>query len=177
MDVPGVIDLINKGNLEAAESIIGESVKLNGSSPDPWYLKGLLSLSRQEYENAIEFLTKSRMLGRGGDDISRALGYSHFSMFSMDDAIDSFAAIRKKMADDYFMLGIAYLLVNDPQSSKEYIHTAHNTDPARAKSLLQLFYVTVINPSTQVTEDAKKALISKINSVAKASIGGESKKQ
>lgn len=173
MDVAGVIELINKGKLEAAESIIGESITLNGSNPDAWYAKGLLSISRQEYENAVEFLLKSKSFGRKGDDLTRALGYSFFSMFKLDEAISYFSELKKKAADDYFMMGIAYLLINDPVSSKEYIHTAYNMDAVKTKELLKLFYVAFIHPSDEVSESAKKELISKINALARGAALGK----
>ncbi len=175
MDVAGVIELINKGKPEAAESIIDETIKLNGSNPDAWYAKGLLSVSRQNYENAIEFLLKSKSFGKKGDDLTRALGYSFFSMFKLDEAISYFSELKKKAADDYFMMGIAYLLINDPVSSKEYIHTAYNMDAAKTKELLKLFYVAFIHPSDEVSENAKKELITKINSLARGATLGKGK--
>jgi tetratricopeptide (TPR) repeat protein len=177
MDLAGVIEMINKGKLGAAESIIDETIKLNGSSPDAWYAKGLLSLSRQEYENAVEFLLKSKSFGRKGDDLTRALGYSFFSMFKLDEAITYFSGLGKKGAEDYFMMGIAYLLINDPVSSKEYIHTAYNIDPKKTKELLKLFYVAFIHPSEEVSEKAKKDLVSRINALARGATLGKGGKQ
>jgi tetratricopeptide (TPR) repeat protein len=174
MDVAGVIEMINKGKLGAAESIIDESIELNGSSPDAWYTKGLLSISRQEYENAIEFFLKSKSFGMNGDDLTRALGYSFFSMFRLDEAITHFSKLGKKAADDYFMIGIAYLLINDPASSKEYIHTAYNMDAGKTKELLKLFYIAFIHPSDEMSENAKKDIVSKINALARgAALSGK----
>ena len=170
MDLAGIIEMINKGNISAAESIIDETIKLNSSSSDSWYAKGLLSLSRQEYENAIEFLLKAKSFGKKGDDLTRALGYSFFSMFRLDEAINYFSGISKKSADDYFMMGIAYLLINDPMSSKEYIHTAYNMDAVKTKELLKLFYVAFIHPSEEVSENAKKELVTKINALARGTV-------
>jgi tetratricopeptide (TPR) repeat protein len=170
MDPAGVLSMINKGKYGAAESIIDESIKLNASNSDAWFAKGLLSLSRREYENAIEFMLKSKSYGKKGDDMTRALGYSFFSMFRLDEAITYFSELKNKMPDDYFMMGIAYLLINDPISSKEYIHTAYNMEPARTKELLQLFYVAFVHPSQEVSDKAKTDLVEKINALARGHV-------
>jgi tetratricopeptide (TPR) repeat protein len=170
MDSAGVLGMISKGKLSAAESIIDESIKLNASNADAWFAKGILSLSRRGYENAVEFLLRSKTYGKKGDDLTRAIGYSFFSMFKLDEAITYFSELKKKSADDFFMMGIAYLLINDPISSKEYIRTAYNMDAARTKELLKLFYVAFVHPSEEVSEKAKRDLVERINALARGAV-------
>ena len=67
------------------------------------------------------------------------------------------------------MLGIAYLLLNDPMSSKEYVRSAYNMDTDRTKELMKLFYVSFIHPSDLVSDKEKKNLVIKINALAKES--------
>jgi tetratricopeptide (TPR) repeat protein len=170
MDIANIVDLINKGKLDSAESIIEETIKINKSNPDAWFLKGLVSLSRQNYDGAIEYLMQSKSLGKDDDYVRRSLGYSYFSLFKMDESIPYFAGIKKKAIDDFFMLGIAYLLMNDPMSSKEYIRSAYNMDSARTKELMKLFYVSFIHPSDLVSDKEKRDLVSKINAIATESM-------
>jgi len=166
MDQVNVIELINRGKLDSAESIINETIKMNRSNPDAWFLKGLVSISRRNYEGAIESLMQSKSLGRNDDDVKRSLGYSYFSLFKLDESIPNFSDIRKKGVDDFFMLGVAYLMLNDPISSKEYIRSAYNMDDERTKELMKLFYVSFIHPSDLVSDKEKKALVEKINALA-----------
>jgi tetratricopeptide (TPR) repeat protein len=170
MDSANIVEMINSGKLDSAESIIEETIKINKSNADAWFLKGLVSLSRQSYDNAIECLMQSKGFGKDDDYVKRSLGYSYFSLFKMDESIPYFAKIKKKSIDDFFMLGIAYLLINDPMSSKEYIRSAYNIDASRTKELMKLFYISFIHPSELVSDKEKRDIVSKINALANESM-------
>ncbi len=165
VDEMAVASLINKGDLKNAEILVKEALRKNKMNGKAWFLRGLISLKRGEFDYAIEAINLAIAFKYVDDYVYRALGYAYFNRLDLNEALKSFSKVVDKEVDDYFMIAAVYMLLHDPKSAREFINMAYEQDPKRTKELLIEFYRTFIRPANELTEKEKEFLLKKINSI------------
>ena len=165
LDEEVIAGMINKGKLNEAELLVKEALRKNKTNGKAWYLRGLISLNRGEFDFAIEAINLAMSFNYYTDFCLRVLGYAHLNRGDFEEAASYFKKIKEKSVDDYFMIATAYILLKDPKSAREYLSIAYEKDAKRTKELLLEFYKTFIMPANELTEKEKKFLLDRINSL------------
>lgn len=158
--------LISHGKLREAAVFLDYSIAKMPNNDDLWYLRAIVSLKLNNYDNAHECLEHAVSI-RKNSEYFKLIGMAHLELFELNHALEAFLnAIEfdKKDAENYVYSAICLVMLDDP-NSKAFIEKAYTRDKAKTKKMLKEFYACFIGTDTSLNIGIKKEIEKKIDSI------------
>ncbi len=172
MDIDGIIALIQNGKMDEAKVLCSETLRFNSRKGHEAF--GYFYLKLKHYDASVIHFLKSLNEGNISDSVFRGLGYAYFGSGNYGEASKYFSRVKEKDVDDYFMLFTSSLMLKDPVSARSYLDMAYDLDPDRTKELMRTLFSSLIAPSTELTDEQKRAVEKRIEMYLEEKAGGGS---
>ncbi len=158
--------LISQGKLREASIFLDHSISKTHDNDDLWYLRAIVSLKLNNYDNAHECLEHAISI-KTRAEYFKLIGMAHLEMFEVDHALEAFlkaAELDKKDAENYVYVAICLMLLDDPKS-KEFVEKAYTRDKAKTKKMLKEFYSGFLASDVSISQGIKTEIEKKIDSI------------
>lgn len=145
---------------------LDSSISKTPENDDLWYLRAIVSLKLNNYDNAHECLEQAVSL-KTKADYFKLIGMAHLEMFEVDHAMEAFMRaieLDKKDAENYLYSAICLMLLDDPKS-KEFVEKAYMRDKTKTKKMLKEFYASFLASDLSLSQGIKKEIEKKIESI------------
>jgi len=162
-------ELISKGKYLSAAKLLDTLLLTQKNNDNIWYLRGVASLRRKNYEYAHECFERASII-RKKPEYFRAMGMTHLEIFELEDAIEDFEHALSLSAKDvlsHFFLSLCYLFMDSPKGD-HHMKAAYSLDKKRTKQLLSNFYHIYFRNDPRIHSNLKSGLekrIKKLNAI------------
>lgn len=158
--------LISQGKLRDASIFLDSSIAKTPENDDLWYLRAIVSLKLNNYDNAHECLEHAISI-KTRAEYFKLIGMAYLEMFEIDHSLEAFLRaieLDKKDAENYIYVAICLIMLDDPKS-KEFVEKAYVRDKAKTKKMLKEFYSSFFATDFSITSGIKKEIEKKIDSI------------
>ena len=153
------VQLILNGKYEDARKKIDVRLMRNKFDGEAWFLKGFLSYNiGNNLKYSIECIEMAIHLGYNSDFVKRVLAYIWFEQFEFNNTIRVIQQIKSKECIDFFLISIAYLLLQESNEANKYLNMAYSLDKNTTKELLKMFYKVFVQDMDTLNKHEKTTL-------------------